>query len=301
VPGSHVGEYLRLLRLLRPHPHRTVGETIACSGPLYEKLVRPLLLAALNTEPSEGSAALAGAIVRETLAAGGKACRPLIARDGLGEAFIEPAVAHVEQRGGEVKLRHELRALRFDSARVSALDFGDSIAELGADDAVILAVPPFAATLLVPELSAPTTYRAIVNAHFRVDPPTRFPAMIGVLNGTAEWIFSFRGRVSVTISCADRLLATPRGTLADMIWRDIARTAGLSGEMPPWQIVRERRATFAATPQENAKRPPTRTRWANLLLAGDWIDTGLPATIESAIRSGQRAADLVNQGPTTTS
>jgi squalene-associated FAD-dependent desaturase len=299
VPGSHIGEYLRLLRLLRPHPQRTVGETIACSGPLYEKLVRPLLLAALNTEPSEGSAALAGAIVRETLAAGGKACRPLIARDGLGEAFIEPAVAHVEQRGGEVKLRHELRALRFDGARVSALDFGEGVVELGADDAVILAVPPFAATLLVPELSAPTTYRAIVNAHFRVDPPTGFPAMIGVLNGTAEWIFSFRGRLSVTISCADRLLATPRGTLADMIWRDIARTAGLSGEMPPWQIVRERRATFAATPQENAKRPPARTRWANLLLAGDWIDTGLPATIESAIRSGQRAADLVNQGPTT--
>jgi uncharacterized protein with NAD-binding domain and iron-sulfur cluster len=60
--------------------------------------------------------------------------------------------------------------------------------------------------------------------------------------------------------------------------------------MPPWQIVRERRATFAATPAENARRPATATRWRNLFLAGDWTATGLPATLESAVRSGHAAA-----------
>jgi uncharacterized protein with NAD-binding domain and iron-sulfur cluster len=65
--------------------------------------------------------------------------------------------------------------------------------------------------------------------------------------------------------------------------------------MPPWQIVRERRATFAATPSQNARRPGPRTAWRNLVLAGDWTDTGLPATIESAVRSGNRAADLLTQ------
>jgi uncharacterized protein with NAD-binding domain and iron-sulfur cluster len=59
--------------------------------------------------------------------------------------------------------------------------------------------------------------------------------------------------------------------------------------------VRERRATFAATPGENAKRPATATAWSNLFLAGDWTMTGLPATIEGAIRSGNRAADLVRR------
>ena len=63
--------------------------------------------------------------------------------------------------------------------------------------------------------------------------------------------------------------------------------------MPPWQIVRERRATFAATPAEDAKRPGAKTAWRNLFLAGDWTQTGLPATIEGAIRSGNRAADLL--------
>jgi len=65
--------------------------------------------------------------------------------------------------------------------------------------------------------------------------------------------------------------------------------------MPPWQIVRERRATFAATPAENAKRPGAATAWSNLVLAGDWTATGLPATIEGAIRSGNRAADLLSR------
>jgi hypothetical protein len=63
--------------------------------------------------------------------------------------------------------------------------------------------------------------------------------------------------------------------------------------MPAWQIVKEKRATFSATPEQDAKRPPARTRWRNLFLAGDWTATGLPATIEGALRSGETAARTV--------
>jgi hypothetical protein len=92
---------------------------------------------------------------------------------------------------------------------------------------------------------------------------------------------------------ADAWQVLPREELAAQIWHDVARIAGIAEPLPPWQIVRERRATFAATPQENAKRPGAATRFSNLALAGDWTATGLPATIEGAIRSGQRAADLI--------
>ena len=77
------------------------------------------------------------------------------------------------------------------------------------------------------------------------------------------------------------------------IWREVAQIAGIAEPLPPWQIVRERRATFAATPQQNARRPGAATRWSNLALAGDWTATGLPATIEGAIRSGHSAAELI--------
>jgi uncharacterized protein with NAD-binding domain and iron-sulfur cluster len=97
----------------------------------------------------------------------------------------------------------------------------------------------------------------------------------------------------VTISDGGGLFDVPRPELAQSIWNDVAAATGLSTALPPWQIVRERRATFESTPEQNVRRPGPQTRWSNLLLAGDWTATGLPATIESAIRSGYRAAELV--------
>jgi squalene-associated FAD-dependent desaturase len=293
VPGSTVMDYLRLAPLVWAPRSKTVGETIACKGPVYDRLARPLLLAALNIDPPQGSAALAGAIIRETLMAGGRACRPLIAR-GLTEVLIDPALRLLESRGAEVRFGHQLRALDLRDGKAHALDFGvDRIAL--EDDAVIVAVPPWTAPSLIPGLPAPTQYRAIVNAHFRIAPPKDFPPMIGLINGTVEWIFAFPDRLSVTISGADRLLDQSREELAALIWREVAHVAGITADLPPWQVVRERRATFAATPAEDAKRPGAATKFYNLYLAGDWTDTGLPATIEGAIRSGNRAADLALQ------
>jgi hydroxysqualene dehydroxylase len=293
VPGTAPGDYLALARLLYASEAKTICEAVRCEGALYERLARPLWLAALNTDPKEASAALAGAIIRETLAKGGAACRPLIARDGLGAAFIAPALRFLAEHGAEVRFAHRLRALVSTPRELTALDFGDDQAMVRDGDGVILAVPPVVAADLVPGLATPSQFRAIVNAHFRLAPPASLAPITGIVNGTVEWLFSFPDRLSVTISAADRLLDAPRETLARRIWDEVATVTGLPKALPPWQIVRERRATFAATPEENAKRPGAETAWRNLLLAGDWTRTGLPATIEGAIRSGHRAADLI--------
>lgn len=293
VPGTGVLDYLPLARLLWAPAGKSVGEVIACKGTLYERLVEPLLLAALNIDAPDGSARLAGAIIRETLAVGGRACRPLIAREGLGTTLIEPALAYLQQRGASVRMEHQLRALRFADELVEALDFGVDTVTLGADDAVILAVPPYIASVSLRDLKVPSEFRAIVNAHFRIEPPPAQPPILGVLNGTVQWLFAFPGRLSVTISAGDRLIDAPREELANKIWGEVASLTGLPAPLPPWQIVRERRATFAATPAQDAIRPGAVTTWRNLVLAGDWTDTGLPATIEGAIRSGNRAADTI--------
>jgi len=293
VPGTRALDYLPLARLLWARPGKTVGEVIACEGPVYRRLVGPLLLAALNIDPPQGAARLATAVIRETLAAGGRACRPLIAREGLGETLIKPALACLQQRGVAVRMEHQLRGLRFAGERVEALDFGSETTALAPDDAVVLAVPPYAAASLVRGLGVPTEFRAIVNAHFRVEPPADLPPILGALNGTVEWIFAFPGRLAVTVSAGDRLMETPRDVLAKTIWGEVASVTGLPTALPPWQIVRERRATFAATPAQDARRPGAKTAWRNLVLAGDWTNTGLPATIEGAIRSGNRAAKLI--------
>ncbi len=293
VPGTTPRDYFALAPLVWASTDRLVGDTIACEGTLYDRLVQPLLLAALNIDPPKGSAGLAGAIVRETLLAGGKACRPLVARNGLSSVLVDPAIAYIEGRGGSVRIGRELRELVREGGRVTALKFGDDDVALAPGDAVVLAVPARAAAGLVPGLSAPTKFRAIVNAHFRYEPPAHLPPLLGVVGGLVEWLFAFPQRLSVTVSDGERLIDAPREELARAIWADVCKAARIEANLPPWQIVRERRATFEATPEQHALRPGATTSWTNLFLAGDWTDTGLPATIEGSVRSGDRAADHV--------
>lgn len=293
VPGTTAGDYLGLAALLHPPPGWRLDEVVACRGRLWDRLLQPFLLAVLNTEPEAGSADLASAVVRETLALGGQACRPRIADPNLGSAFVEPALAHLASKGVEVRLGRRVRGLDLADRRLAALDLAGERIELAPQDAVVLAVPPWAAQELIPDLKAPDSFRAIVNAHFHVPAPPGAEPMVGLVGSTAEWVFAFPDRLSVTISSADRLLDEDREALARRLWAEVAALHKMPPELPPWQIVKERRATFAATPEQNAKRPGARTRWDNLLLAGDWTATGLPATIEGALRSGRTAADLV--------
>jgi hydroxysqualene dehydroxylase len=293
VPDTGLLDYLSLMPLIWAAPGKLVGDAIRCEGTLYRRLVQPLLLAALNVDPPEGSAGLAGAVVRETLLAGGEACRPLIARDGLSAVLVEPAIKLLQNKGAGIHFGHELREFGLSADSVGELRFGDDNVAIAPDVAVVLAVPPRPAALLLPGLKTPSKFRAIVNAHFRFDPPKDMPPILGIVGGLVEWLFAFPQRLSITISNADRLVDMPREELAQAIWQDICKAAGIQAELPPWQIVRERRATFEATPEQNALRPGAVTNRKNLFLAGDWTDTGLPATIEGSVRSGNRAADLV--------
>ena len=291
VPGSRAADYLALTRLLSRREQR-IDHLVAPRSPLWRKLVDPVFRAILNTAPEEASSALAGNVLRETLARGGRATRPLIATTSLSASFIDPALAWLAERGSTARSGRRLRSIEFDCDRVAALEWNDGRQDIASNEAVILAVPPWVGLTLVPGLSAPTEHRAIVNAHFAFTRPLPVPRMLGLIGGAAEWLFVYPDRISVTVSAADALLDHDRAELAAIFWRDIQRAFGISDPMPQWQIVKERRATFAATPQQNALRPGARTAWTNLFLAGDWVQTNMPATIEGALRSGDSAARL---------
>ncbi|MBR0663709.1 NAD(P)-binding protein [Roseomonas hellenica] len=294
VPGTRLRDYMALAALTRSRPDARIADVIDCRGPLWERLLRPVLVSVLNTAPEEGSVALAGAVLRESLAKGGAASRPRIATPTLAAAFVDPALDQLHTAGAVVRLDHRLRALHWDGDRVTGLAFGAETVVLGPDDALILAVPPWVAAELLPGLTVPDAFEPILNAHFRIAPPPGAAPMVGLINGTAEWVFAFQDRLSVTVSAAGRLMDIETEALTARLWQDVAAVYGLTGPPPPSRIVKERRATFAATPAQAARRPPARTRWPNLFLAGDWTDTGLPATIEGALRSGEVAAGLAS-------
>jgi squalene-associated FAD-dependent desaturase len=292
VPGTEPGDYARLAALITAGRSQRICDVLPCSGALWDRLMRPFLLAALNTAPETASARLAGAVLRETLLKGGQFYRPRIATPTLAAAFVDPALRYLKARDADIRLGQRLRAIVFDLDRAVALEFPDQTIPLAQGDGVVLATPPWVTHELIPKLVTPNEFSAIVNAHFKIAPPEGAPPMLGVIGGTAEWIFAFEDRISVTVSGADAIVDREREDLAGTLWRDVARAHNLPDALPAWQIVKEKRATFAATPQQAARRPKTATAWRNLFLAGDWIDTGLPATIESAVRSGEAAARL---------
>jgi squalene-associated FAD-dependent desaturase len=291
VPGTRVWDYLRGVRLAWARPEDTVTALLDRDSVIYQRLWLPLAVSALNTDLDEASAVPLMQVLRETFGRGGAACRPLAPNEGLSESLIDPALERLRAMGGEARLGSRLRAIEAHGERISRLIFDQGEEELDGDAAAVIAVPAPIAARIVPDLAVPDEFRPIVNAHFRVTAPAGTPLFVGVIGGTAQCVFRKREVLSVTISAAGPLVDLPAKDLAQLIWPDVRRAYGLAeGPLPAWQIVKEKRATFAATPAQLSRRPKTQTRWKNLVLAGDWTDTGLPATIEGAIRSGFAAA-----------
>ena len=238
---------------------------------------------------------LAATILRETLAKGGRACRPLVAANGLSNAFVNPALRRLEAKKAEVSFERRLPPSNLPMSGSTASISAATRIEVAADERVILAVPAPVAASLLPGLKTPQAFRAIVNAHFKIAPPAGLPSILGVVNGTIEWLFAFPGPAvgdDQRRRPPDRCAA--RGTRGKNLG-GCARATQIAEPMPAWQIIKEKRATFAATAEEEARRPPAQTDFGNLLLAGDWTATGLPATIEGAIRSGFAAAEAILQ------
>lgn len=301
VPGTAPADYLAALRLLVAAPTATVADVLRPGTVLYDRLWETLVVSAMNGPPERVSARLFGAVLRETLLQGEAACRPVLAPQGLAEALVAPALATLARRGAAVHTAARLDGLTLAGDRVTRLSVAGAEVPLGPKDAVLLAVPPWAAARLLPDLPAPAAGQAIVNAHFRIDEPAVLPGglpVLGLIGGTAEWLFLRGDVLSVTVSAADGLAERPADEVAERLWRDVARALGRSGPPPPVRVVKEKRATFDQTPAAAALRPAARTRWRNLLLAGDWTDTRLPATLEGAVRSGDRAARALLAGET---
>jgi squalene-associated FAD-dependent desaturase len=292
VPGTKATDYLSLLALRFVSDDRSVAAVLK-PGNLAHRLVEPLAIAALNTQPDAGLARLLGAVVRETLMLGGAACIPRFPRTSLGDSLIDPAIAVLREAGADIHFSRRIAAIDIVGNTITTLQTPDGFIAIDKTDTVILAVPPWIAADLLPGLSAPDEFESILNIHFLADAAPGEAGFVGLVGGAAEWVFVKPGHVSVTVSAANRMVDRAAEDIAAAVWPDVCAALGLDGPMPAFRVVKERRATFAATAAQDRKRPKSRTGLKNLALAGDWTATGLPATIEGAIRSGASAARII--------
>jgi squalene-associated FAD-dependent desaturase len=295
---------------LAASPGETVDNWLTVNGQggaLRELLWEPLALAALNQSPREAAATpfvrvLAGLFGgRPDDAVIGVPARP------LDEFFAGPARHFVESHGGRVRTGTAGRVL-LAGGRVAAVQVGD---ERLAARRVIVAVPwhalgaAFAAPVDAASPIAAIVRDAggrrscpIVTVNLWFDRPTLDVPFIGLPGRTMQWVFDKRlilggaashltavssGAAGVVGRSNDDLIGLVVAELVDALPE--VRTATLVRAT----VVREPHATFSLSPDQPA-RPSTVTPVTGLFLAGDWIDTGLPGTIESAVVSGHRAA-----------
>jgi len=292
VPGTRLGEYVALARLMAAPKEATVADMLP-RGELTRRLLEPLAVSALNTPTAQGSARLFAAVIAGSLARGGARCIPLYPREGLSESFVDPALARLAALGATVRTGTRIAAIGAEHGRATSLAGPDGTITLDPGDSVVLATPGPVAAALLPGTKAPDAFEAIINMHFLADADPGEAGFVGLIGGLAEWVFVKPGVVSVTISAANRLLDEPPEKLVPALWREVCAVTGLATQMPRWRLIREKRASFAATFAQQQRRPVATTPLQNLVLAGDWTDTGLPATIEGAIRSGFAAVQAM--------
>jgi squalene-associated FAD-dependent desaturase len=299
VPDTKPVDYVKAAAIALAGPDKSVADVVDRDSVLYRRFWEPLTLAALNTTPERGQARLLWSVIRETFARGGKASRPLIAREGLGSAFIDPAVRRLESGGARIRFNARLRALDIENETVVRLNFPEETIALGEGDEVVLAVPPSRLKQLLPALDPPDDDASILNVHYltaRPVPPLPVAFFVGMLSGDGQWAFVRGDVVSLTVSASHAIGMdeTPNEKVVADLWRETQVALGLGAE--PYEavrVIRERRATPDQSPQGACKRLKPRIGVGNLTLAGDHTDTGVPATIEGAIRSGERAANIV--------
>lgn len=296
-PGLKPFSFLKDVWALRRGQGRSVAACLDPSSQTYRNFWRPMCLAVLNVEPDEGAALMMWSVLRETVLKGGAFAKPIFAPKGLGAALVGPALSVLRDNDAGPHFQRRITSLDRDDGdgRVTALRFANAVEVLGDGDAVILAVPHHAVEELVTGITTPVDTQAILNVHYRVATTVDIPRMLGLVGGEAEWLFQRGNIVSVTISAANGWMGKDTDAIAHGLWPEVAKAMGddEASSVPPYRVIKERRATFVATPDALAKRPQTNTHLANLYMAGDWTDTGLPATLEGAVKSGRLAAEEV--------
>ncbi len=292
VPGTSMMDYISGLKLLTAG-NRSVANLFGDQGQMYRRFWEPFSVAVLNTLPHEAVARLLLPVIRETLARGAEYSMPLVAKNGLSETFVDPALKWLEYRKADIRLGQRITRLEHSGNKIITIKTSRSSEPVNPDDMVILATPPWVTPTLLPGATAPDEFAPIVNLHFQVDgfdgDKVDSP-ILGLVGSPAHWLFVRGDIVSVTVSAAFDLAGKSAKEIAAIIWPDVAKTLELdTAQIPPVRVIKEQRATFKTTASQLDRRPSAKTEFKNLVLAGDWTDTGLPATIEGAIRSGVSA------------
>jgi squalene-associated FAD-dependent desaturase len=272
----------------------------------------PLAVAIMNERIGAASAHVFIRALRTAFLSGARGAALAIPTVGLSDLYVEPARAFIERLGGDLRCGAEVAGSVVDGENVAGVRLKEG--ETIPCSALILAVPSYRAPSLLPDALRETGYMApaasiplspIVSVHLWFEEEVMPQEILGVIGRRVQWVFNRRrichenaegrgGHLSAVISAAHAVVDMGNDELTRIVLEDLGLIFGAkAGHATHAVVIREKRGTFSCTPEVEQIRPGCGTPVPNLFIAGDWTDTGYPATIEGAIMSGERCAGRV--------
>jgi len=255
-----------------------------------------IAIGALNTSLNKASARSLLIILKEMFLKGKNAATIILPGKGLTETYCNEAEKFIQENNGEVVLSEKVVELKVKNSKIVKVK--TTTGELTDFDYVISALPFFALEkILSPAVElkkANYKYSSILSVHLKLDKNELTDKFYGLINSRIHWIFNHGDNITLVISDGDKYMELSKKEIFDLVCDELKKYAGIGkGNILNYRVIKEKRATFIPSNDIEGKRPPTETNIKNFFLTGDWIDTGLPSTIESAVKSGRMVTDKI--------
>ena len=251
---------------------------------------------ALNTSIEKASAKVFTDVLKEIFLTGKRSAKIILPKKGLTESYVDYAQKYILTKNGEINCSEEVKEILIENDRAQKIITNkDNYADF---DFIISAVPYFAFTKFIdknilsgiPEFEDST----IVNIHIWLKENNLKEKFYGLIDSPVHWIFNKGNHLNLVISDANYLKEKSAEEIFAMTKTELNRFAKIDPEnILTYKVIKEKRATFIPTIDIFNKRPSIKTSIKNLFVAGDWVDTGLPSTIESAVKSGKMVSEIL--------
>jgi hydroxysqualene dehydroxylase len=253
-----------------------------------------LAVGALNTNIKKASAASFAIILKEIFFRGNKAATIILPKFGLSETYCSNALKFIEGNNGKINFAEQITGLITSNGKVTAIE--TTKRKITDFDFVISAVPLYALVKIFPEYKPGTEldYSSILSIHLWLKENKLADDFYGLINSPVHWIFNHQDHITLVISDADDLVDKFKEEIYEIATNELEKYIRITRDkITTYKIIKEKRATFVPSISLLKCRPKQTTRYKNFFIAGDWVDTGLPSTIESAVKSGRIASELV--------
>jgi protoporphyrinogen oxidase len=255
-----------------------------------------LCAGALNTNLEKASALVFYEVLMQIFFKGNFASTIILPMFGLSKSFILPAEEFIRNNNGQIILSETVKEIRIINQKITEVKTDKNIFDNY--DFVISAIPLLALEKIVPKeilkVDVEFDYSTILNVHIWLDENNFEEKFYGLLDSPLHWIFVKEKHINIVISDADYLADKSKQEILDFVTDELRHYTSIKkDDIVNYKVIKEKRATFIPDIDTLEKRPNNKTTINNLYLAGDWIDTGLPSTIESAVKSGRMAAEMI--------